>query len=412
MILEKENKVGYKKTKLGWIPEDWKIKTISQLAEVDKDSLKSSTDADYKFEYISLSDVNKGILSVKLDVYKYKNAPSRARRIVKKHSILMATVRPNLKSFCFINEEVKDTIASTGFAVINTKENTESGYLYQFLFSANYESQIYALVVGSNYPAINSSDVKSIKVPTPPFNEQQKIASILSSWDTAIETTQTLIEKLQARKKGLMQQLLTGKLRLDGFLDKWEEKELGNFIKQTLRPKNKPNDLYLALGLRSHGKGIFHKENFDPNSIAMETLYEVKENDLVVNITFAWEHAIAIANKIDEGGLVSHRFPTYTFIDGISDSLFFRYYVLQPRFKYLLNVISPGGAGRNRVMSKKDFPKLVVKIPSFKEQKAISSVLDSIDKGIVNHQNYLEQLQTQKKGLMQQLLTGQIRVKL
>ncbi len=79
----------------------------------------------------------------------------------------------------------------------------------------------------------------------------------------------------------------------------------------TTREIEKPTENYLALGIRSHGKGIFHKPDSDPKAIAMDKLYEVKENDFIVNITFAWEHAVAIISKEDEGGLVSHRFPTY-----------------------------------------------------------------------------------------------------
>jgi type I restriction enzyme S subunit len=139
--------------------------------------------------------------------------------------------------------------------------------------------------------------------------EQQKIAKILSTWDQAIEQSQKLIEQLKLRKKGLMQQLLTGKTRLPGFSGEWKTNQLDFYMSPISRPIPKPKSNFLALGLRSHGKGIFHKENFDPDAIMMDTLYKVKEDDLVVNITFAWEQAIAVADEKDEGGLVSHRFP-------------------------------------------------------------------------------------------------------
>lgn len=142
----------------------------------------------------------------------------------------------------------------------------------------------------------------------------------------------------------------------------------------------------------------------------MEELYEVKEDDLIVNITFAWEQAIAIVSKEDDGGLVSHRFPTYIFKKEKAIPEFFRHFILQPRFKYLLELISPGGAGRNRVMSKKDFLKLEVKIPSVEEQKAIAEVLDTANLELKLYEEKLRLLQEQKKGLLQQLLTGKTRV--
>jgi len=178
----------------------------------------------------------------------------------------------------------------------------------------------------------------------------------------------------------------------------------------TPREVDKPNETFLALGLRSHGKGVFHKPDFDPNAIAMTKLFEVKENDLVVNITFAWEQAIAIASKEDEGGLVSHRFPTYVFNPKTATHLYFKFFVLQSFFKSMLELISPGGAGRNRVMSKKDFLKLEVKVPTIEEQITIAQVLETANQELKSYETKLEALQLQKKGLMQQLLIGKIRV--
>ncbi len=189
-------------------------------------------------------------------------------------------------------------------------------------------------------------------------------------------------------------------------------KELSECLAYTPREIDKPKESFLALGIRSHGKGVFHKPNFEPSAIAMEKLYEVKENDLIVNITFAWEQAVAIVSKEDEGGLVSHRFPTYTFKIDKASPAFFRYFILEKRFKFLLELISPGGAGRNRVMSKTDFLKLELKLPSVQEQNAIANILDNATNELKQYEQKLANLQLQKKGLMQQLLTGKVRVKI
>lgn len=217
---------------------------------------------------------------------------------------------------------------------------------------------------------------------------------------------------MNVRNIGLTQELLSGKMRVNGFDKKWKVKVLSECLNFTPRPILKPAENYLALGLRSHGKGIFHKKDFDPASIAMETMYEVKENDLIINITFAWEHAVAIVSKKDEGGLVSHRFPTYTFNSKNAIPEYFRHFILQKRFKFLLELISPGGAGRNRVMSKTDFLKLEVKLPEVDEQKAIAEILNKATEELNQYQQKLKALQLQKKGLMQQLLTGKVRVKI
>ena len=219
----------YKQTELGLIPEDWEVKKLGKVGEIDKKSLNSNTDKEYEFDYISLSDVDSDQFSIKTSKQKFKNAPSRARRIVKKGDVLLSTVRPNLEGFTIIRDEVKDLIASTGFAVITSKNELHNEYLFNFLFSNIIKRQFHKLLVGSNYPAINSSDVKNLKIPLPPLLEQKKIADCLSTWDCAIEKQSQLINALTQRKKALMQQLLTGKKRLPGFSDEWKEVTLAVF---------------------------------------------------------------------------------------------------------------------------------------------------------------------------------------
>jgi type I restriction enzyme S subunit len=192
----------------------WNEVRLGEVAEVDKNSLGNQTPPDYSFQYLSLSDVDTGIAEIKSERIIFKEAPSRARRIVKKGDILLATVRPNLQGFVIIKEDVKDLIASTGFAVI-TCYNINSDFLFQFLFTRNLMKQIEALLVGSNYPAINSSDVEHLKIPYPPYEEQTAIAAVLQAADKEIQLLKAKAEQLKEQKKGLMQILLTGKKRLN-----------------------------------------------------------------------------------------------------------------------------------------------------------------------------------------------------
>jgi type I restriction enzyme S subunit len=198
---------------------------------------------------------------------------------------------------------------------------------------------------------------------------------------------------------------LTPKLRFPEFRDAkgWETTSLVDVLSPVLREMKKPSEAYTGLGLRSHGKGTFLKRLADPDKNSMEYLYEVKCNDLIVNITFAWEGAVAIAQSSDEGALVSHRFPTYTFEKGRTTPKFFKFIILDKLFVYKLGVISPGGAGRNRVLSKSDFLKLSVLLPSPAEQQKIAECLTTLDEVIAAQSQKLDALKTHKKGLMQQL---------
>lgn len=201
----------------------------------------------------------------------------------------------------------------------------------------------------------------------PPLSEQESIAEILSVWDEAIANLAKLVEVKKKIKKILMQRLLAGEIKFKEFGGNWQEKELKTILRQELFPVSKPDKAYKSLGIRSHGKGTFQKMVQNPDEVGMDTLYEVKYNQLIVNITFAWEGAIAIVKKEVEGCLVSHRFPTYTIVESQSNSEFIRYLILTPKMRYSLGLISPGGAGSNRVLSQKDFLKLKFLFPSIEE---------------------------------------------
>ncbi len=198
---------------------------------------------------------------------------------------------------------------------------------------------------------------------------------------------------------------LKPKLRFPEFRNAphWTEKLLEDALSPIVRERKKPIEAYTGLGMRSHGKGTFLKNLQNPEKNSMEYLYEVQGDDLIVNITFAWEGAIAIAKPTDTGALVSHRFPTYEFKRDSAIPDFFRYIILDKQFVYYLGVISPGGAGRNRVLNKSDFLKLRVFLPEVSEQKKIAECLTALDEVMAAHGQKLDALKTHKTGLMQQL---------
>jgi type I restriction enzyme S subunit len=335
---------------------------------------------------------------------------------IKNGDILFAgsgeTVEEIGKAVAYIGNE--KAYAGGDVIILSTKKNDVNPECLSYALETDFvKRQKRVLGQGNSVVHIYSSDLAKIKIPLPPLPEQRAIARVLSAWDEAIHKTEKLITQKELRKKWLMQNLLTGKMRLKGFENtKWKIQPLENFIKAIVREVPKPNVPYLGIGLRSHGKGTFLKHDEQPEKNSMDKFYVVRPNDLIVNITFAWEQAIAIVRPEDDGALASHRFPTYTFIEDKGHPDFFRFYILQPRMKFMLQMISPGGAGRNRVMSKSDFIKLEFLLPEYKEQTAIAQVLQTADKEINLLKTKAEKLREQKKGLMQVLLTGKTRLKI
>jgi type I restriction enzyme S subunit len=194
--------------------QDWKEVRLEDVAGIDAKSLTSKTPDDFEFSYISLSNIEPGRVVGELARLTFAKAPSRARRIVRTGDLLVSTVRPNLMGFAKVNDAHSNCIASTGFAVVTPKKSANSSYLFHYLFSHHMKSQLHALVVGSNYPAINSSEVKKLKVLLPSLEEQEKIGVMLDDCDAEIARLADGVASLHSEKKALMQQLLTGKRRV------------------------------------------------------------------------------------------------------------------------------------------------------------------------------------------------------
>lgn len=181
----------------------------------------------------------------------------------------------------------------------------------------------------------------------------------------------------------------------------WEIVKLANIMHNEPRPVDKPNEPYIRIGIRSHAKGTFQELVENPAEVNMDTLYVVKKDDIVVNITFAWEHAIALASEEDDGKLVSHRFPTYVFDN--NSPLYYKYVFCQDMFRQRLELISPGGAGRNRVLNKTDFINLEIFHPPLPEQQKIAEILSTQDKLIELQEKKIEQLKELKKAYLQKM---------
>lgn len=195
----------------------------------------------------------------------------------------------------------------------------------------------------------------------------------------------------------------TPAIRFKGFTDTWEQRELSDLIEENQKPVPKPDGEYIRLGIRSHAKGTFHEVVAEGEGLDVDTMYVVEANNLIVNITFAWEEAWAITTEKDAEKLVSHRFPQYRFHHG-QYPMFYQYRFRNGRMKYNLELASPGGAGRNRVLNKTEFMKIPVIIPtSYEEEKKIGDLFANLDNLITLHQRKCDKYKSIKAGLIRKL---------
>jgi type I restriction enzyme S subunit len=425
-------KEGYKKTKFGLLPKDWEITQFNKIFELMKsysfsrnDLTDNENEGDTyyihygdihsKFErlILNLNDRN----SAKIPLLRDSSKPEKDLVYLQEGDLIIADASEDYEGVAECIEigkiqKGKKIIGGLHTIVARDKNGkTAKKFRSHLLKSWPVAKELKKIATGISVLGVSKGNIEKVKIPLPPLPQQGKIAEILTTWDEAISKIEKLIKAKKRYKKGLMQRLLSGKVRFSEFEgEDWVEMYLGKLVKRKKRKVPKPDNEYLSIGIRSHGKGTFQKPNKDPDDNSMTSLYKVKENDLIVNITFAWEGAIAIVKKEDEGGYVSHRFPTYEFEASKLIPEYFQYVIIQPWFVYKLGLISPGGAGRNRVLNKKDFLKLKIEIPSVSEQKAIADVLMTIDREIELLEMQLNKYQKQKKGLMQKLLTGKMRV--
>ncbi len=203
-------------TDIGRIPKEWEIKELKEVVDINKESRDPTREfPDKQFFYIDIDSVENGrgiVRNAKAMVG--KEAPSRARRLIHYNDVIMSMVRPYLKAFAIVPREYDNQICSTGFAVLTCKEKILPLYLLYTLFSKPVIEQCNKMMVGGQYPALNSSQVEKIKLPLPPLPEQKKIAEILSTVDKRLELLRKRKEKLERVKKGLMDDLLSGRIRV------------------------------------------------------------------------------------------------------------------------------------------------------------------------------------------------------
>jgi type I restriction enzyme S subunit len=409
---ENEFRQDYKKTEAGWIPSDWRLTTIDDIAEINPNNHQPFPDST-NVSFIPMADISEDGKIERLQTRRFMDV-CKGYTYFADGDVLVAKITP-----CFENGKgalvhgLTNGIGfgSTEFHVLRSR-GIDPGYIFLHTQSHRFRANGKLNMTGSvGQKRVPKYFIANFCIGLPRLPEQVKIVEVLKIWDRAIERVQRLIEAKQRQKYQLVSQLLSGQKRFPGFHDEWKQVKLGTFLHPKFRKVVKPAGAYLRLGIRSHGKGTFTSVVDDPETIALTHLFQARKDDLIVNITFAWEGAIALVGPDGDGAQVSHRFPTYVFDTSKMLPEYFKHLMVTNRFFYELDLISPGGAGRNRVMNKGDFLKITVTVPVIEEQKKIAGVLGGMDEQTALLKKYLERLKVQKKGLMQKLLTGEIRVK-
>ncbi len=402
-----ENRPRYKKTKVGWIPEEWAAKQVRLFSNVVRGASPRPAgdprffDGDY-LPWVTVADVTGNntpyLKSTKIMLTK---EGANFTRIFPPHTLILTNSGATLgvPKILEIQAGANDGIA--GF--LNLK--IDLLYVY-YLFQQRTEYFRNSLAPGMGQPNLNTEIIGSLVLPLASLPEQKKIAEIVSTWDKAIEQTHKLVHAKKQLKKGLMQQLLTGKKRLSVFSAPWKEYSLRELFDERSELSNGHLPLLAITGSR----GVILASEIDrkDSSAADKSRYKrIVPGDVGYNTMRMWQGVSAISSM---EGIVS---PAYTVCipkENI-DSQFIGYYFKFPPIIYLFWRYSQGLVSDTLNLKFHNFSQIKIELPSLEEQQKIAEILLALDVEISSLDLKMIALEKQKRGLMQKLLTGEIRVK-
>ncbi|WIW71874.1 restriction endonuclease subunit S [Anaerosinus gibii] len=417
----------------------WRIKKIGDISSINPDSLSMSTPSNLVIKYIDIESVKPGKILAYTD-FEFKNAPSRARRIVKAGDIIVSTVRPYLRAFAYVTNEYDNCICSTGFVVLRTYEEYSANYLYQYVLSEQFMGQVLPLMVGSNYPAINNKDVTNITIHIPKSKkEQQKIAEILTTVDNNIGKTEVLIEKYKNIKQGMMQDLLTkgidehGNIRSEEtheFKDSpigripttWDDCLISDYIsfqKSGLSRKISHEDIGVPVLTSSNidnnskldVKELKYWYESDPQGANIAD-YVLEKGDILLCFINSIEQMGKLCIFDDIGRPCIYTTNLFRIKASTNTTPKFLYYLLLSHYVQNEIRVITKPAINQASFTKQDFAKTKVPLISVEEQAKIVEALDSANAKIETEIIHLNKLTLLKQGLMQDLLIGKVRVPL
>ena len=292
----------------------------------------------------------------------------------------------------------------------------ESTWFMNRAFNSYYAlRQLRGIATGTtSVAAIYGRDLESIKFLLPPLPEQKAIAKVLSTADAAIHTTEKLIAQKELRKKWLMQQLLTGKKRVKGFEEEWKVYPFEKLLKAIKRPvKWDDKELYKLISVRRRSGGIFFREALYGHQIKVKDLRDAEVGDFLFSKMQIVHGASALVTKEFEGAKISGSYIATVAKDPkLLNMEFFNWYSQLPYFYHQTLISSYGVHIEKMTFDFNSFLQLGMKLPSVEEQTAIARVLQAAETEISLLRAKAEKLREQKKGMMQVLLTGKVRLKI
>lgn len=399
----RELKKGYKDTEIGVIPEDWKIDVVENLASVttgNKNTQDNKPLGKYPF-FVRSQEIEK------IDTYSYDGEAV----LTAGDGVGTGKVFHYVKGKFDFHQRVYKI---SGF------RNNMNGYYFYLYFSNYFYGQVMQMTAKSSVDSVRREMITKMTILLPPIEEQQAIAEALSDIDALINALNKQIEKKKNIKQGAMQELLTGKKRLQGFVEKWKEKSLGEFgiiSGAGVDKKSAQNEKPVRL---VNFTDVFRNTFIESSMLnhwvtAKEEQYvrcQVKKGDVFFTPSSETRSDIAlsaVASENIEDAVYSYHLIRLRITEDWD--LHFKGYIFNTKefFKQAESICE--GSGKRYVITLPKFRNMIIKYPPKKEeQTAIAQILMGMDNEIEQLEKKRNKYLNIKSGMMQQLLTGQVRL--
>ena len=401
---------------------------LKDLVYINSSTLPEDTNSSYCFNYIDISSVS-GEGGISMDTcYNFGEAPSRARRIVKKGDVLISTVRTYLRAIAAIDFDAKDIVASTGFAVCSPKKNIASKYLSYAVRNNLVIADICKESTGVSYPAIPAARLSSIEIPFCEIAEQRAIADYLDKKTVEIDTQISLLENKQKAyeklKCSLIDKVVTCGLNPDVELKDsgidwigeipvhWEVKRLKSIFSECKEISSTGNEDLLSVS-EYYGVArrldVMDEDEYDTRADSLVGYKICKKDDLVINIMLAWKRGLGFS---DYDGIVS---PAYAVYRGKNIVPHYYHYLLRTN-KYIAEFKRNSKGiidSRLRLYSDRFFAINTI-VPPLEEQLAVADYLDKktaeIDECISLTDKKIKAYKRLKQSLIDEVVTGKRKI--
>ena len=400
------------------LPDGWKSTTLGKIMDFRNGLNFSKSDSKNLIKVVGVSDFSLGNVLSRTDSLKETYVDQfKDDDLLKGNDFLFVRSNGNksLIGRCLYFPHIPEPISFSGFTIRGRLKNRSinASYIFQIIAGEYFRKHINLSGSGTNISNLSQEILSNTPLILPPLPEQKKIAAILSTWDRAIEGTEKLLANSQQQKKALMQQLLTGKKRLPGFTGEWKTVTIGSLLKEAKRPVEwKDDNFYKLLSVKRRSEGVILREVLHGTKILTKKMNYAKSGDFLISKMQVVHGA---------SGLVPEHLDNHH----ISDS----YIALRAKNPEKFDIEFFSWLSKERVMYHKTFLcsygvtiekmtfnfnmylKENIKIPpTVTEQRSISQLLNTTENEITALESDLSRLRQEKKALMQQLLTGKIRV--